>query len=60
MTRIELYFAFLAAVFAGAAPCHDNEDAMETGKLAERIRKFSADARRLQQYALSQMAAKVG
>jgi transaldolase len=37
-----------------------NEDAMATEKLAEGIRKFNADALRLQDYALSQMAAKVG
>ena len=36
-----------------------NEDAMATEKLAEGIRKFNADARRLQDYALSQVAAKV-
>ena len=35
-----------------------NEDAMATEKLAEGIRKFNADARHLQEYALSQMAAK--
>ncbi len=35
-----------------------NEDAMATEKLAEGIRKFSADARRLQDYALSRVAAK--
>jgi transaldolase len=35
-----------------------NEDAMATEKLAEGIRKFNADARRLQDYALSQVAAK--
>jgi transaldolase len=34
-----------------------NEDAMATEKLAEGIRKFHADARRLQNYALSQVAA---
>ena len=34
-----------------------NEDAMATEKLAEGIRKFSADARRLQEYALSQVTA---
>jgi len=32
-----------------------NEDAMATEKLAEGIRKFNADARRLQDYALSQV-----
>src|SRR6267142_2665399 len=37
-----------------------NEDAMATEKLAEGIRKFNADARRLEQYALSQVAEKVG
>ena len=36
-----------------------NEDAMATDKLSEGIRKFNADARRLQEYALSQVAAKV-
>jgi len=36
-----------------------NEDAMATDKLAEGIRKFNADARGLQEYALSQVAAKV-
>jgi len=36
-----------------------NEDAMATEKLAEGIRKFNADARRLQEYARSQVAAKV-
>jgi len=36
-----------------------NEDAMATEKLAEGIRKFNADARHLQDYALSQVAAKV-
>ena len=34
-----------------------NEDAMATEKLAEGIRKFNADARHLQEYALSQVAA---
>ena len=34
-----------------------NEDAMATEKLAEGIRKFNADARRLQEYALSQVTA---
>jgi transaldolase len=33
-----------------------NEDAMATEKLAEGIRKFNADARHLQEYALSQVA----
>jgi transaldolase len=37
-----------------------NEDAMATEKLAEGIRKFSADAQRLEEYALSQVAEKVG
>jgi transaldolase len=37
-----------------------NEDAMATEKLAEGIRKFNADARRLEEYALTQVAAKVG
>ena len=37
-----------------------NEDAMATDKLAEGIRKFNSDARRLQDYALSQVAEKVG
>ena len=36
-----------------------NEDAMATEKLAEGIRKFNADTRRLQEYALSQLATKV-
>jgi transaldolase len=36
-----------------------NEDAMATEKLAEGIRAFNADARRLQEYALSQIAMKV-
>ena len=36
-----------------------NEDAMATEKLAEGIRKFHADARHLQEYALSQVASKV-
>jgi transaldolase len=36
-----------------------NEDAMATEKLAEGIRKFNADARLLQEYALSRVAAKV-
>ena len=35
-----------------------NEDAMATEKLAEGIRKFNADARHLQDYALTQVAAK--
>ena len=37
-----------------------NEDAMGTDKLAEGIRKFYADARKLEQYAHSQIAEKVG
>ena len=37
-----------------------NEDAMATEKLAEGIRKFNSDAGHLQEYALSQVAAKVG
>jgi transaldolase len=37
-----------------------NEDAMATEKLAEGIRKFNSDAQRLQEYALSQVAEKVG
>ena len=37
-----------------------NEDAMATEKLAEGIRKFNSDARHLQEYALSQIAEKVG
>jgi len=36
-----------------------NEDAMATEKLAEGIRKFNADARHLQEYALSQVTSKV-
>jgi len=36
-----------------------NEDAMATEKLAEGIRKFNADARHLQEYALAQVTAKV-
>ena len=32
-----------------------NEDAMATEKLAEGIRKFNSDARRLEDYALSKM-----
>src|SRR5262249_3567076 len=38
----------------------NNEDAMATEKLAEGIRKFNADAKKLEQYALSQVAEKVG
>jgi transaldolase len=37
-----------------------NEDAMGTDKLAEGIRKFNADARKLEQYAHSQVTEKVG
>ena len=37
-----------------------NEDAMATEKLAEGIRNFNSDARRLEEYALSQVAEKVG
>jgi transaldolase len=37
-----------------------NEDAMATEKLAEGIRKFNSDARHLEDYALSQVAVKVG
>ena len=37
-----------------------NEDAMATEKLAEGIRKFNSDAGHLQEYALSQVAEKVG
>jgi transaldolase len=37
-----------------------NEDAMATDKLAEGIRKFYADARKLEQYARTQVAEKVG
>jgi len=37
-----------------------NEDAMATEKLAEGIRKFNIDARRLEEYAHSQVAQKVG
>jgi len=37
-----------------------NDDAMATEKLAEGIRKFHSDARHLEEYALSQVAAKVG
>ena len=37
-----------------------NEDAMGTDKLAEGIRKFNADARKLEQYARSQVAQRVG
>ena len=37
-----------------------NEDAMATEKLAEGIRNFNSDARRLEEYALSQVAEKIG
>lgn len=37
-----------------------NEDAMATEKLAEGIRKFNSDARKLQEFALSHVAAEVG
>jgi transaldolase len=37
-----------------------NEDAMATEKLAEGIRKFNSDAHHLQDFALSQVAEKVG
>jgi transaldolase len=37
-----------------------NEDAMATEKLAEGIRKFNSDARRLEEFAVSQMAERVG
>jgi transaldolase len=37
-----------------------NEDAMATEKLAEGIRKFYSDAKHLEDYALSQVAEKVG
>ena len=37
-----------------------NEDAMATEKLAEGIRKFNSDARHLEDFALSQVAQKVG
>src|SRR5215813_806744 len=37
-----------------------NEDPMATEKLAEGIRKFNSDAQKLQEYALSQVAEKVG
>lgn len=37
-----------------------NEDPMATDKLAEGIRKFNSDARRLEDYALSQVTEKVG
>jgi transaldolase len=37
-----------------------NEDAMATEKLAEGIRNFNSDARRLEDYALSQVTEKVG
>ncbi len=37
-----------------------NEDAMATEKLAEGIRKFNSDAQHLEDYALSQVAGKIG
>src|SRR5690348_12832080 len=37
-----------------------NEDAMATEKLAEGIRKFNSDAHKLEEYALSQIAERVG
>src|SRR5271154_374920 len=37
-----------------------NEDAMATEKLAEGIRKFNSDAHHLEEFALSQVAVKVG
>ena len=37
-----------------------NEDAMATDKLADGIRKFYADARKLEKYAQSQVTEKVG
>ncbi len=37
-----------------------NEDAMATEKLAEGIRKFNSDAQHLEEYALSEVAEKVG
>jgi len=37
-----------------------NEDAMATEKLAEGIRKFNSDARRLEEFAVSQVAERVG
>jgi transaldolase len=36
-----------------------NEDAMATDKLAEGIRKFYADARKLEQYALARVSQKM-
>jgi transaldolase len=36
-----------------------NEDAMATEKLAEGIRKFNADAKKLEEYALSQISQKI-
>jgi transaldolase len=36
-----------------------NEDAMATEKLAEGIRKFYADARKLEEYALARVAQKM-
>ena len=37
-----------------------NEDAMAIEKLSEGIRKFNSDAAHLEEYALSQVAEKVG
>jgi len=37
-----------------------NEDAMATEKLTEGIRKFNSDAHHLEEFALSQVAEKVG
>jgi len=37
-----------------------NEDAMATEKLSEGIRKFNSDAQKLEEYAVSQVAEKVG
>ena len=37
-----------------------NEDPMATDKLAEGIRKFNSDAHHLEEYAMSQVAEKVG
>ena len=36
-----------------------NDDAMATETLAEGIRKFHADARRMEEYALSQLEVRV-
>jgi transaldolase len=43
-----------------AIAVYHNEDAMATEKLAEGIRKFNSDARKLEVYALSHVAEKVG